>query len=170
MDLHTPRLVLREFRPEDAPSLFAYQTHPAYLAHNGRCAPTFEQVVAFVDTMRQWGEEVPRARYQLIITQAGSVIGTVGLRKASPDATTAEYGCELAPAAWGQGYAREASRALLAFGIRELGLERVLAQTQPDNQAALHLARSLGFRCATDGSCELAIDGAQAPHPSGLTP
>lgn len=157
MEIHTPRLLLREFSPEDVSAIEAYQSQAAYLEHNGRSAPTREQVVDFVDMLIRWSTETPRTRYQLVITREGRLIGTCGVRKAHPDSQEAEYGCELDPAAWGHGYAREASQAILDFGIHDLGLARIHAQTQPGNAAALRLAESLGFRCAADGACELAL-------------
>jgi [ribosomal protein S5]-alanine N-acetyltransferase len=158
MELQTERLVLREFRPEDAGTVFNYQTQAAYMEHTGRSAPTFDQVVEFVETMIRWSAEAPRTRYQLVVTIEGRLIGTVGVRRAHPDAETAEYGCELAPAYWGHGYAKEASQAILAFGTGVLGLKRIYAQTQPENAAAIQLAQTLGFHCSTDGRCELAPD------------
>lgn len=154
MILPTPRLILREFQPDDVEPILAYQSEPAYLEHNGRTPPTRDQVVAFVELMVAWRDAVPRTRFQLVITLDGRLIGTCGVRGEHPDATEAEYGCELAPAAWGHGFAEEASRPLLDFGFRELGLERIIAVTQPGNMPAVRLAETLGFTCV-DGRCTL---------------
>lgn len=154
MELRTARLVLRDFQREDAPSVFAYQSKPAYLTHYGQPPPTEEDVTAFVALLCRWAEEVPRAKYQLAITVEGRVIGTCGVRKEAPEDTVAEYGCELDPAFWGQGYAREASRALLEHAFRSLGVSRLFALTQPGNLGAIRLAESLGFHRVTDGRYE----------------
>lgn len=96
-------------------------------------------------------------RFQLAITLDVRFIGTCGVRKAHADDAEAEFGRELAPETWGHGYARQASRALLAFGVEALCLQRVSARTQPGNAAAIHLAESLGFRCSAAGQCELTL-------------
>ncbi|NTX04777.1 GNAT family N-acetyltransferase [Myxococcus sp. CA040A] len=154
MELRTERLVLRDFQREDTPSVFAYHSKPAYLEHYRQPPPTQEDVRAFVAMLCGWAQEVPRAKYQLAITLDSRVIGTCGVRKQAPEDTSAEYGCELDPAFWGHGYAREASRALLEFGFQSLGLKRLFALTQPGNLGAIRLAESLGFHRVTEGRYE----------------
>ena len=58
----------------------------------------------------------------------------------------AELGAALAPRSRGHGYAEEAARAVIRYGFDELGLHRVTADVDPRNEAALVLARRLGFR------------------------
>ncbi|MCP3098116.1 GNAT family N-acetyltransferase [Myxococcus sp. K15C18031901] len=151
MELHTERLTLRDFRPEDAPSVVAYQSQPAYLEHYGQPPPTTEEVRAFVERLCRWATEVPRTKYQLAIVRKGRVIGTCGVRRESPGDLVAEYGCELDPAAWKHGYALEASRALIAFAFATLGIEGLFARTRPANVGAIRLAESLGFHRVADG-------------------
>ena len=155
MELHTARLVLRDFRPEDTPSVIAYQTKPAYLVRYGPPPPTVEDIRAFVEMLCRWAAEVPRTKYQLAITREGRVIGTCGVRKATPRSPVAEYGCELDPAEWRRGYALEASRALLAFAFDALELEGLFALTRPENLDAIRLAHALGFHRVADGRYEL---------------
>ncbi|MBZ4399744.1 GNAT family N-acetyltransferase [Myxococcus sp. MISCRS1] len=158
MELRTERLVLRDFRREDTPSVLAYQSKPAYLEHYGHPPPTADDVRAFVELLTRWAHEVPRAKYQLAITLEGRVIGTCGVRKASAGDTVAEYGCELDPAFWGHGYAHEASRALITFGFTTLGLRRLFALTRPQNRAAIRLAQALGFHGVSDERYERGPD------------
>jgi [ribosomal protein S5]-alanine N-acetyltransferase len=146
MELHTQRLVLREFRRADVDTVFRYQSRPEYLEHYGRAAPTREDVSSFVAMLCRWAEESPRTKVQLAITLEDRVIGTCGVRQDSPDANDAELGCELDPQFWGHGYAREACRAILVFGFETLGLETILARTLPANHRAIRLAEDLGFR------------------------
>ena len=97
-------------------------------------------------------------RYRLAITLADRVIGTCGVRKESPDATDAELGCDLDPEFWTHGYAREACRAIVAFGFETLGLERILARTTTANHRAIRLAEELGFRRVGLGLYELVVN------------
>jgi RimJ/RimL family protein N-acetyltransferase len=96
--------------------------------------------------MVEWSLARPRIRYQLAIVHGTVLIGTCGIRQSAQDATEAEFGCELAPAAWGHGYAAEASRAILAFGFLELRLRRIFANTTTTNLPAIALSRRLGMR------------------------
>ena len=55
-------------------------------------------------------------------------------------------GYEIAPEHWGQGYATEAARAILAFGLRELRLHRVWASCVADNLGSARVLTRLGMR------------------------
>ena len=139
MEIRTSRLVLRDFRSDDAARLFEYQSH-----YDGD-APVREDVQRLVDRFCAWAEEQPRAKVQLAITLDSRVIGTCGIRKEVHDDTTAELGCELDREHWGRGYAREASEAILRFAREQLGVSRVVARTTRNNAAAIRLAESLGI-------------------------
>jgi [ribosomal protein S5]-alanine N-acetyltransferase len=57
----------------------------------------------------------------------------------------AEVGYALASAHWGQGYAREALRLVLAHAFDALGLRRIEADIDPRNAASCRVAERLGF-------------------------
>ena len=97
-----------------------------------------------------WQRETPRTRFQLAITLDGVLIGNCGVRGA-------EFGCELDPARWGAGYAREASRAILAFGLERV--ERIEARCNPANDRAVRLATALGFEEVEPGVYALTGSG-----------
>jgi [ribosomal protein S5]-alanine N-acetyltransferase len=147
VELRTERLVLRDFLPSDAEALAAYQADPRYLEHYDHSAAVTD-AHALVDLFRAWANESPRTKYQLVIVLEDRVIGTCGVRQ---DAGEAEFGCELDPGYWNAGYAREASRAILDYGLTTLGLKRIVARTLASNQRAIALASSLGFREIAEG-------------------
>jgi [ribosomal protein S5]-alanine N-acetyltransferase len=146
MELHTSRLLLRDFTLIDIDAVHAYQSEPRYLAHSPWRTRSRADVADFVQMLIEWSLARPRIRYQLAIVHGAALIGSCGIRRSASDAIEAEFGCELAHAAWGQGYAAEASRAILAFGFRELRLRRILAKTTMTNSHAIALARRLGMR------------------------
>lgn len=57
-----------------------------------------------------------------------------------------ELGARYLPAAWGNFYALEAGRVLIAHGFKTLGLERIGAFVHPDNRAPMAVLRRLGFQ------------------------
>lgn len=142
--LKTSRLFLRDFRSADSEVLASYQSNPRYLEHYSE-APDAEGIV---QTAIAWANEKPRRKFQLAIQLRSSEepIGTVGLRITEPSSGRADFGCELNPNYWGSGYAEEASRALLDYGVSRLGLRRVEAWTAARNIRAHNLAERLGFR------------------------
>lgn len=46
---------------------------------------------------------------------------------------------------WGNGYGTEAARALIDYGLNTLQLQRVLAETAPNNPASLHVMEKIGM-------------------------
>ena len=46
---------------------------------------------------------------------------------------------------WSKGYATEAARAVLAHGFGPLGLSRIIAIIEPENEASERVAIKLGF-------------------------
>ena len=144
--LHTPRLVLRPFTPDDAPAVQAYASdfevasttlsmpHPypedggaAWIASHGasRAAGTLPLAIA------RRGD--------------GAVLGAIELRLAA-EHRRAELGYTLARWEWGKGYATEAARALVRYGFTELGLHRVHADHMARNPASGAVLRKLGMR------------------------
>ena len=74
----------------------------------------------------------------------GVPMGMCGLikRDTLPDV---DLGFAFLPAYRGQGYAYEAGLASRDYGVEELGLERIVAMTSPDNDASGKLLLRLGF-------------------------
>jgi RimJ/RimL family protein N-acetyltransferase len=74
------------------------------------------------------------------------LIGSCALFDVVAQHRRATLGYLLAPAYWGQGLAREALRALLAYGVEVLGLQRIEAEVDPRNAASQALLLRLGFQ------------------------
>lgn len=172
MELVTRRLRLRDFVETDAPAFVSYHADPrsAEFYAPGEAAPGSARQL--LDVFRGWAIEQPRRNYQLAITllqpehtppdaphdlpaeephanaSASSgerVIGSIGLRSEGLAARHAEFGLELAPDAWGHGYAAEAARAFLTFGFRDLDLIDVVGVSVSANLRVARLVRGLGF-------------------------
>ena len=61
------------------------------------------------------------------------------------DSGLIELGYRYTRAAWGQGVATEAGRAVLDHGLRTLGLDPIVAVADPDNLASRRVLEKLGF-------------------------
>jgi RimJ/RimL family protein N-acetyltransferase len=80
------------------------------------------------------------------ITETGELIGDVMLAWVSRRNESGEIGYVFNPRHGGNGFATEASRALLHLAFDELGLHRVIARVVADNAPSLALAERLGMR------------------------
>lgn len=86
------------------------------------------------------------ARQLVIVRSAdGKAIGTALLFKFDEGSGRVELGYTLGRAHWRQGYSTEALRALLSHAFAALGIRRVEAEVNPDNEASNRLLRALGF-------------------------
>lgn len=76
----------------------------------------------------------------------GALAGSVGLHDISRVHRSAEIGIWIAPAFHRQGLGLEACRLVVDFGLRRLGLQRIVYPYFEGNTASAALARSLGAR------------------------
>lgn len=62
------------------------------------------------------------------------------------DGTDTEISYQLLPEWWGQGYAQEAVQAIVTYGLADLKLPRVIAETQTANMTSCRLLERVGMR------------------------
>jgi RimJ/RimL family protein N-acetyltransferase len=155
--LRTARLRLRWFEPAaeaDQRFIIELVNDPDWLAHIGqRNVSTCEQAEAFLrEGPRGMCERLGFGLYLVEGLADGAPIGMCGLIKRDwlPDI---DIGYAFLPAARGQGFAREAARAVLAWAQQQLALARVVAIVTPTNRPSLALLEQLGF--ADEGEVRL---------------
>jgi RimJ/RimL family protein N-acetyltransferase len=73
-------------------------------------------------------------------------VGCAGLRPYQPEKKIYELGAHLLPAYWGQGFASEASQAIIDLAFSTLGAQGLIAGHHPNNAASRKLLPKLGFR------------------------
>jgi ribosomal-protein-alanine N-acetyltransferase len=144
--LDTSRLRLRPFTDADADALFALHANP-YVLRYWDAPPWTEPARAerFLSTCRQMADQGTGARLAVQRLSDGAFIGWCGLSRWNPDYRSAALGYCLDAAAWGQGYATEAARALLEWAFDTLDLNRVQAETDTRNIASARVLEKLGF-------------------------
>ncbi|MBX9942703.1 MAG: GNAT family N-acetyltransferase [Reyranella sp.] len=139
VNLRTERLVLRRPVLADATALHVIFSDPLAMRYwSSLPHRTLDQTEAWIaGTLQSAAEGVGD---DFVIEHQGQVIGKCGLWR------DAELGFLLAPAAWGQGYAREAVAAVLARAFDTPGRLQVVAETDPRNARSAALLRRVGFR------------------------
>ncbi len=144
--LRTPRLHLRPFASADADALFALHSNARVLRY-WDSPPWTERSRAeqFIARCRQIETENSGARLAIDRSTDGTFLGWCGLTAYNPEYRSAALGYVLTEAAWGQGYATEAARALLQWGFDDLDLNRVQSETDTRNAASAHVLEKLGF-------------------------
>jgi RimJ/RimL family protein N-acetyltransferase len=144
--LPTARLRLRPFAGADADGLFALHTNARVLRY-WDAPPWTEHARAqqFVTDCQQMAQEGTGARLAVNRAGGGAFIGWCALTRCNPHHRSASLGYCLDQAAWGHGYATEATRVLLRWAFDTMDLNRVQAQTDTRNLASARVLDKLGF-------------------------
>ncbi|MBN1171809.1 MAG: GNAT family N-acetyltransferase [Micromonosporaceae bacterium] len=146
MDIHTPRLLLRDCRIEDYASVHAFTSDPEVTRHTAWGPNTPEDTTAFLSAAIADARRRPRIRFSLAMVEidADVLIGLIELRNICERTRRADLGYVLSPAWRGRGYASEAATALLRFGF-DLGLRKIVATCDPCNTAAADVLERIGM-------------------------
>ncbi|MFY9657096.1 MAG: GNAT family N-acetyltransferase [Methylocystis sp.] len=149
--LATPRLRLRAWRDEDLAPFAALNADPRVMEFFPRLL-NHEESDAFA---RRAGAELSERGFGLWAVEApgeATFIGYVGLAEPYFGAAftpAIEIGWRLAFDHWGQGYATEAARAVLAYGFERLALTEIVSYTSHHNRRSRAVMERLGMRHST---------------------
>lgn len=145
MNLITERLRLRPVRTEDAAWIFPMMGDPEVMAYWDVGAIDDPRII---DAMiaHQIGEMTARRGYYWAIERRADdqPLGECDLSEIDRWHRRAEVGFILRRAAWGEGLASEAMRAVVTFAD-DLGLKRLWARAHAANDASGRLLKKLGF-------------------------
>lgn len=155
--LETDRLILRTIQETDAPVLHALDQDPQVMRFLGpNLFPTLEaQRLRIVEQFLPYYQRKPGFGFWGLARKSDRcLLGWVVLRPAldyryAREARFTrqdhEIGWRLHQHAWGQGFATEAARALMAYGLQQLGVQRVVACAREDNRASIHVMEKIGL-------------------------
>lgn len=144
--IETQRLVLRQLTTDDAAFLFRLLNEPSFLRYIG------DRGVRSLEDARQYILKGPVESYRrydfgLLLAESksdGTAIGMCGLVKRI-SLTDVDLGFAFLPEFWSQGYAVEATAAVMDYAKEAIGLKRVVAITSLKNGGSMRLLGKLGF-------------------------
>lgn len=145
--LLTARLALREFARADVDDLVALDGDPRVMRYIGdgavgtraMCESGIERVLA------RYAEGTGLGVWRAARRDDGRFIGWVSLKPCG-DSSDIEVGYRLVHDAWGHGFATELARAMVRRGFEEVGLERIIGVTHPENCASQRVLAKAGMR------------------------
>jgi RimJ/RimL family protein N-acetyltransferase len=145
--LTTERLVLRPFELEDAPVV---QEHAAdkEVARTTLSIPhpyPDGAAAEWIATHAPNAEQGTACDYAVVRAEDDQLIGSVGLIIDAPH-DRAELGYVIYRPYWNQGYATEAAAAVVRYGFRELGLNRIDAHDMVGNEASGRVMQKIGMQ------------------------
>jgi RimJ/RimL family protein N-acetyltransferase len=147
VELHTPRLTLRPLRTQDEARLFDIHADGAVMMYSNSLPWTrLEQASGLIDASQKWLASGEHLCLGIVLAGALVPIGTCTLFDIDRVNQRAELGFLLASQEWGRGYMSEALAGLLRHAFSGLALNRIDADTDPRNMAAIKLLERLGFQ------------------------
>lgn len=144
--IHTDRLVIRPFEPDDVGVFHARRNDPEVARMQDWNFPyPMEQAQAVVDSIVALGEPTEGEWWNAMVTlQDGHPIGDLGV-SLTWEGRTAEVGYSFDHEHWGRGYATEALTPLIDYLFDERGVTRVFGMLDPANPASARLLERTGF-------------------------
>jgi len=147
MVLETHRLRLRRLSVDDASFILRLLNEPSFIQNIGdRNVHTLEEARAYILNGPVASYEKHGFGLWMVETKdAGIHIGICGLLKREV-LEDVDIGYALLPEFWSRGYALESASRVLSFAREKLGLNRVVAVVNPENQSSIRLLEKLGFQ------------------------
>lgn len=145
--LETERLVLRQFSLDDAEFILELLNEPSFIQNIG------DRGVRTLDDARAYILRVPVKSYEqhgfglylVILKESSESIGMCGLIKRDT-LEDVDIGYAFLPKFWSKGYAIESALAVKAYARDVIGLKRLVAITDPENQASIRVLEKIGLR------------------------
>lgn len=101
----------------------------------------------------------------LCLRDSGRIVGTININNiVRGSLLSASLGYYVGADFAGQGYMREGLELVKRYAIEDLGLHRLEANIQPQNEASIALVRGSGFHYEGDSPAFLYINGAWRDH------
>lgn len=146
LPLRTARLVLRELEHRDVAFLLELLHEPLWLRFIGnKSVHDRGGAIAYIERARAMQATRRHGLWHVSLAADGTPLGLCGLIKRD-ELEDLDLGFGFLERHHGQGYAREAAHACLAYGRDVLGLATVVGVASPDNTPSCALLDKLGFR------------------------
>ncbi len=146
--IESSRLTLRRFGDADLEAFLAYLNDPLVARYQTWESYTEQQARDVID--EQKGLEPGRAgrwfTFAAELRETKSLTGHVALSVKEADHRQAEIGFTFARQYQGRGLAKEAAECVLDYAFGELGMHRIVAITDCENERSVALLGKLGMR------------------------
>ncbi len=144
--LQTPRLVLRRFTLDDTGLILQLNSDPEVLKYLHE-PPVKDKVHAkeILENIILPQYEKNLGRWAIYTKHDDQFIGWCGL-KYRPEINETDLGYRLMKSAWAQGYATEAAKHSLQFGLDQLHIQVITGRAHIENTASLKILEKIGMR------------------------
>jgi RimJ/RimL family protein N-acetyltransferase len=145
--LETERLSLRQFSIDDSDFILKLLNEQSFIQNIG------DRGVRTLEDARSYILRVPIASYErngfglylVMLTASGESIGMCGLIKRE-ELDDADIGYAFLPKYWSKGYAVESALKFKEYARDVIGLKRLVAITDPENQGSIRVLEKIGLK------------------------
>lgn len=143
--LTTERLKLRLFTMNDIEDLFAITNETDIFRYfPTKIGWTIEKTERSIFHQIQHWDKYGYGQLAVTLADSGQLMGWCGL-EFLPETNETEVGYLLSKAFWGKGYATEAAKVSVKFGIENIGLKEIIGLTDPENIASQKVLQKCGM-------------------------
>ncbi len=150
--LQTPRLILREFHPDDAQNFYQLNLNPNVIQFTGD--DPFKSISDAEEFLKNYNdyEQNGYGRWAVINKENNEFLGWCGLKF---DGKETDIGFRFFEEHWNKGYATESAKACLEYGFNELGLTQIVGRAMKGNIGSLKVLQKIGLRFIKEMEFEL---------------
>ena len=144
--IETERLVLRALTPDDVAAIYAYASDPEvarYMVWDVHRSTGDTET--FLDLTMSRYESGGAPDWGLVYKGDGRLVGTAGFVAWEREHARAEAGYVLHRGYWGRGLVAEALGAMISFGFKQMGLNRIEARCIAENTSSARVMEKAGM-------------------------
>lgn len=150
IQIETPRLILRPFRPEDTGAFHVILSQPEVMHYLPESVMTLDEVRKIVDWYqtcyeKNTPEKIIKWALAVWLKETSEIIGWAGVGPLEFDESQTEMFYGLSSEYWGQGYATEAAEAVVDYAFNVIGLKRLVGVAKPENAASVKILEKIGM-------------------------
>lgn len=159
----TPRITLRALKHSDAKDLFECCRQPE-VSEYAEWEPhlSVNDTKGYISWVLSKYKKNQGAVWGIVQAQSQKLIGTCSYTFIDKNYKTAEIGYCISKDFWGKGYGTEAAGALLWYGFKIIGFQRLQARFIPENHRSKRVLEKIGMEC--EGLLKKAIYCKGQPH------
>lgn len=145
--IETERLLLREFREDDAEAVQEYACDPEVIRFMPWGPNTPDETRDFIAKAISAKDEEPRMKHDfaIVLKSEKMLVGGCGIYLTSMQNREGYIGYCTNRRFWGRGHATEVAGALINFGFSELKLHRIFATCDPENLPSARVLEKSGM-------------------------
>ena len=148
--IETERLIIRELLPSDDLGMFELDNDADVHRYLGnKPVQTLEEAREMIRFIRQQYATNGIGRWAIIEKRSKDFVGWTGLKwirdTINQHSNFYDIGYRLVKRHWGKGFATESAKACLDYGFNQLGLGKIYAMADVNNEASNKVLRKLGL-------------------------